>query len=89
MCQLGFDIIQGVGWLLQGVIVIVFLVIVVEIDEVCVVVTTLLPLRAVASKVTLLSTLEAGVISCAMQRSLSISHISPSCTSPSPTHPIV
>ena len=63
MSKSSFDIVNRIDRLLRGVVVIVFLVIVIKVDEVCVVVVTSLPLRAIASEVPLLATLEACVTS--------------------------
>ena len=60
MSESSFDVTKWVDWLLRGVIVIVFLIIVVKIDEIGVVIV-LLPLRAVTGKVSLLTTLEACI----------------------------
>ena len=63
MSKSGLDVINRVDWLLRGVVVVIFLVIVVKIDEIGVVVVASLPLRAITSKVSLLPTLEASVTS--------------------------
>ena len=63
MSKPSLDIVNRVDWLLRSVVFVVFLVIVVEIDEVGIVVVTSLSLRAIASKVSLLPTLEACIVS--------------------------
>ena len=63
MSKSSFDVIDWVGWLLRSVVVIVFLVVVIEIDEVRIVVVAPLPLGAVASEVSLLAALETCIIS--------------------------
>ena len=65
MSESSFDVIEWIGWLLWGTTVVVFLVIVVEINEIGVIVIASLPLRAVAGEVSLLATLE----TCIMLRS--------------------
>ena len=62
MSESGFDVVNRVNGLLQGIVVVVFLVIVVKIDEIGIIVVASLPLRAVASEVPLLATLEACVV---------------------------
>ena len=89
MSKSSFDIINQIDWLLRGVVVVVFLVIVVKIDEVGIVVTALLPLRAVTGKVPLLAALETCVIPRVTGQPLSIGDISPCSTSSSPAPPIV
>ena len=88
MCKSGLDIIKGVSQLLQGIVVVVFLIIIIEVNEICIVVFMLLPLRAIMSEMSLLPTLEAGIASCTLRWSLCVGHVSPSHTSP-PTPPIV
>ena len=63
MSESGFNIVNGVDWLLRGVVIVVLLVIVVKIDEISVVAVASLSLRAVAGEVSLLTALEASVIS--------------------------
>ena len=63
MSKSSFDIVNGVDWLLRGIVVVVLLVIIVKIDEVSIVVVAALPLRAVASEVSLLATLETRIVS--------------------------
>ena len=63
MSEPSFNVVNGVGRLLRGIVVIVFLIVVIEIDKVGVVIAASLPLRAIVSKVSLLPTLEARVIS--------------------------
>ena len=89
MCKSSFDIIKRVVWLLQGVVVIVFLVVVIEVDEVGIVVVVSLSLRAVMGKMFLLPALEASVVSCAMGWFLSIGYISSGRVSSPSAPPIV
>ena len=89
MCKSSFDVIEGVGWLLRGIAVVIFLIIFIEIDEVCIVVIAMLSLQTVASKMSLLSTLEAGIVPSAMRWSLSIGYVSSGRISSSPTPPII
>ena len=89
MSELGFDIIEWVGWLLWGIVVIIFLVIVVEIDEVGIVVIASLPLGAVAGEMPLLTALEACVVSRIARWSLGIGDVSPCSASSPPAPPIV
>ena len=84
-----FDVVQGVGGLLWSVVFVIFLVIIIEVDEVCVVIIVALSLGAVTSKMPLLSTLEACVVSQVMWRSLSISNISSGHVSSSSAPPVV
>ena len=63
MSKSSCDVVKGVSWLLQGVVVIVFLIIVVKIDEVGIVVIASLSLGAVAGEVSLLTALETCVVS--------------------------
>ena len=62
MSESGFNIVNRVDRL-RGVVVVVFLVIVIKIDEIGIIVAASLSLRAVASKVSLLPTLETCVVS--------------------------
>ena len=85
-----FEVIQQVGWLLWGIVVIVFLVIFIEIGEISIaIVVIVLPLGAVMGEVSLLPALEACIVSCAAQWSLSISYLSSDCISFSPSSSIV
>ena len=59
---MSLDIVNRVDWLLRSIIVVVFLVIVIEIDEIGVIIVSSLPLRAVASEVPLLATLETCIV---------------------------
>ena len=65
MCQSGFDVVQWIGWLLLGIVVIIFLIVFIEVNEVgiAIIIVAVLPLRAVVGKMLLLSTLEACVVS--------------------------
>ena len=89
MSESGFDIIEWVRLLLWGVVVVVFLIIVVKIDEIDVAVTTSLPLRTVMGEMSLLTTLETGIVSQVAGWSLCISDISSCSASSSPAPPIV
>ena len=89
MSKSGFNVVNGVNRLLRGVIVVVFLIIVVEIDEVGIVVVASLPLRAVTSEVPLLTTLEACVVPRVARRSLSIGDVPSGWVSTSSAPPIV
>ena len=89
MSEPSFDVINGVDLLLRGIVVIVLLIIVIEINKVGVVVAASLPLRAIASEVSLLPTLEACVVSGVTGRSLSVSDVSSGRASSSSTPPIV
>ena len=63
MCKSSFDVVDRIDWLLWGVVIIVFLVIIIKVDEVGVIVVASLPLQAVTSEVSLLSTLKTCVVS--------------------------
>ena len=63
MSESGFNIVEWVCWLLWGVVVVVFLIIVVKVNEIGVVVIASLPLRAITGEVSLLTALETCVIS--------------------------
>ena len=76
MSKSGLDVVNRVDWLLWGVVVVVFLIIVVKIDEVGIVVIASLPLGAITSKVSLLTTLEACVVPRIAGWSLSICDVS-------------
>ena len=89
MSEPGLDVVNGVGRLLRSIVVIVILIVVVEIDKVGIVIAVSLPLRAIASKVSLLPTLEACVISRVSGRSLGISDVSPGRAPTSSASPIV
>ena len=89
MSKPSFDIVNGVDWLLRGVVIVVFLVIVVEIDEIGIIVVASLPLRAVAGEVPLLATLKTCVVSRITGWSLSVGDVSSSWTSMSPTPPVI
>ena len=58
MGQSCFDVIYQIDWLLQGIVIVIFLIVVIEVNKVHIVVAALLPLRAVFSKVSLLPALE-------------------------------
>ena len=88
MGKSGFDVVNGVGRLLQGIAVIVFLIVVVEIDKIGIVIAASLPLRAVASKVSLLPALEACVVSAVTRWPLSVSDVSSGRASSSSAPPI-
>ena len=89
MREPSLNVVNGVGRLLRSVAVIVFLIVVVEIDQIGIVVAASLPLRAVAGKVSLLPTLEACVVSRIAGWSLSVSDVSSGRASASSAPPIV
>ena len=89
MGEPSFDVVNGVDWLLRGVVVVILLVIVVKIDEIGVVIVASLPLWAVAGEVSLLAALETSVVSRVTRWSLSVSDVSSSCIAASPAPPIV
>ena len=91
MCQLGFDVIQQVGWLLLSIVIIVFLIILIEVYEVGIatVIVAALPLRAVMGEVPWLSALEAYITSCIVWWTLSIGHMPSDCISSTPAPLIV
>ena len=89
MSKPSFDVVNGVGRLLRGVAVIVFLIVIVEIDKVGIVIASSLPLRTVASKVSLLPALETRVVSRVSGWPLSISDVSSSWAPASSTSPVV
>ena len=89
MSESGFNVVNRVDRLLRGIVVIVFLVIIVKIDEIGVVVVASLSLRAVAGKVSLLSALEACVISRITGWSLGVGNVSSGWSSASPAPPVV
>ena len=88
MSESSFNIVNRVDWLLRGVVVIVFLVIVVEIDEIGIIVVAPLPLRAIASEVSLLTALETCVVSRVAGRSLSVGDVSSGRSSASSAPPV-
>ena len=89
MSESGFHIVNRVDWLLRGVIVVIFLVIVVKIDEIGVVIITSLPLQAIAGEMSLLTALETRVVSCVTERSLSVGDVPSSWTSAPSASPVV
>ena len=89
MCKSSFNVFKGVIWLLWGAVVVVFLIIVVEVNEVGIVVIASLPLWTVAGEVSLLPTLETCIVSHVSRWPLSVGHISSGGVSSSPTSPIV
>ena len=89
MSKSSFNIIDGIDRLLRGVVVIVFLVIIVKINEIGVVVIASLPLQAIASEVSLLATLETCIVSRIAWWSLSIGNISSGRAATSSASPIV
>ena len=89
MSEPSFNVVNRVGRLLRGVVVIVVLIVVVEIDKIGIVIAASLPLRAVASKVSLLPTLETRVVSRVTRWSLSVSDVSSGWASTSSSPPIV
>ena len=89
MSKLSLDIVNRVDWLLRGIIVVVFLVIVVKIDEIGVVIVAPLSLRAIAGEVSLLTALEACVVSCIARWSLGVGNVSSGSTSASSASPVV
>ena len=89
MSKSSFDIVNGVDRLLWGVIVVVFLVIVVKIDEVGIIIIAPLSLWAVAGEMSLLTALETCIVSCIARRSLGVGNISSGCTSTSSTSSVV
>ena len=70
----------------QGIVVVIFLVIVVEIDEVGIVIVAPLPLGAVTGEMPLLSALEACIISRVARWPLGVGNV-PSCGTSSPSTP--
>ena len=89
MSKSGFNIVDRVDRLLRGVVVIVFLIIVVKIDEVSVIIVAPLPLRAVAGEMSLLPALEASVIPRVTGWSLGVGDVSSSWASTSSTPPVI
>ena len=89
MCKSGLDIVKGVGSLLWGIVVIVLLIVIIEVDEVCIIVVVSLPLGAIVGKVALLSALKAGIVFCSAWWPLGISYISSGWISSSSSPPII
>ena len=74
MCKSSFDIVQWVGQLLQGIVVIVLLIIFIKVYEVdvAIIIVAALPLGTVAGKVPWLPTLKACITSSIAQGFLGV-----------------